>query len=183
MRLTTRTNLALRTLMFCAVNRDKLVRKQDAARAINASENHLAQVINKLGQDGFITTLRGRHGGFHLARDPAAISVGEVFRSFESNLPFIECFSEENTCPLKAHCIMRPHLSRAVEAFYAALDDLYLSALVTCNAGLEALLAIDGPMLPARCQPQMAAGSGFGARHPSPAIAPELARAPAPGLL
>lgn len=155
MRLTTRTNLALRTLMFCAVNRDTLVRKQDAAAAINASENHLAQVINKLGQDGFITTLRGRHGGFHLARDPSNISVGEVFRAFESGLPFIECFSDTNTCPLKDHCVMRPHLSKAVEAFYGALDDLYLSQLVTCNSGLQALLMIEGPRLPERCTPQM----------------------------
>jgi Rrf2 family transcriptional regulator, nitric oxide-sensitive transcriptional repressor len=153
MRLTTRTNLALRTLMFCAVNKDTLVRKQDAATAINASENHLAQVINKLGQDGFITTLRGRHGGFHLARAPETISVGEVFRAFESGLPFIECFSDTNTCPLKAHCVMRPHLARAVEAFYGALDHLYLSELVHCNAGLNALLSIEGPRLPERCLP------------------------------
>lgn len=167
MRLTTRTNLALRTLMFCAVNRDTLVRKQDAAAAINASENHLAQVINKLGQDGFITTLRGRHGGFHLARDPSSISVGEVFRAFESGLPFIECFSDTNTCPLKDHCVMRPHLSKAVEAFYGALDDLYLSQLVSCNAGLEALLSIEGPRLPERCTPQGTA------KHEHFQIAPE----------
>ncbi len=154
MRLTTRTNLALRTLMFCAVNKDKLVRKQDAAAAINASENHLAQVINKLGQEGFITTLRGRHGGFHLAHPASAISVGAVFRAFESDLPFIECFSDNNTCPLKAHCVMRPHLSRAIEAFYAALDDLYLSDLVACNSGLEALLSLNGPDMPRSCAPQ-----------------------------
>lgn len=167
MRLTTRTNLALRTLMFCAVNRDTLVRKQDAALAVNASENHLAQVINKLAQDGFITTLRGRHGGFHLARDPSSISVGTVFRAFEAELPFIECFSDQNTCPLKAHCGMRPHLSRAVEAFYSALDDLYLSELVGCNAGLEAILSIEGPKLAPICRPHMPA-------EPLKGIAPEL---------
>lgn len=154
MRLTTRTNLALRTLMFCAVNKDFLVRKQDAAAAINASENHLAQVINKLGQEGFITTLRGRHGGFRLAHPAAEISVGAVFRTFESDLPFIECFSDNNTCPLKAHCVMRPHLSRAIEAFYAALDDLYLSDLVACNSGLEALLSLNGPTIPRNCAPE-----------------------------
>lgn len=151
MRLTTRTNLALRTLMFCAVNDGALVRKQDAARAINASENHLAQVINKLAQEGFVTTLRGRHGGFHLGRAASSISVGAVFRAFESSLPFIECFSDNNTCPLKAHCVMRPHLSRAVEAFYSALDELYLSDLVRCNAGLEALLSMEGPRIPKTC--------------------------------
>ncbi|MCC5964189.1 MAG: Rrf2 family transcriptional regulator [Rhodobacteraceae bacterium] len=151
MRLTTRTNLALRTLMFCAVNDDILVRKQDAARAINASENHLAQVINRLAQEGFVTTLRGRNGGFRLAHLPSSISVGAVFRRFEADLPFIECFSENNTCPLKDHCGMRPHLSRAIEAFYSALDDLYLSDLVECNAGLQAVLRMDSLRTPARC--------------------------------
>ncbi len=164
MRLTTRTNLALRTLMFCAVNKDVLVRKQDAAAAVNASENHLAQVINKLGQEGFITTLRGRHGGFHLARNPSSISVGEVFRAFESDLPFIECFSDNNTCPLKDHCIMRPHLSRAVEAFYSALDELYLSELVACNAGLEALLSIEATRPSVSCRPNIPTNMGADAR-------------------
>lgn len=151
MRLTIRTNLALRTLMFCGVNKDRVVRKQDAAIAINASENHLAQVINKLSQEGFLTTLRGRHGGFHLARPASSISVGEVFRVFEAELPLIECFSDANTCPLTHHCAMRPHLARAIEAFYAALDDLYLSDLVSCNSGLDALLSVEGPRLPAPC--------------------------------
>lgn len=159
MRLTTRTNLALRTLMFCAVNKDSLVRKQDAAIAVNASENHLAQVINKLAQDGFISTQRGRHGGFHLARVSSSISVGEVFRAFESGLPFIECFSSKNTCPLKAHCVMRPHLSRAVEAFYGALDDVYLSDLIECNSGLEALLSLEAPRLSGQCPPQTSAAA------------------------
>lgn len=143
MRLTTRTNLALRTLMVCAVNPDRVVRKTDVAQAIKASENHLAQVVNQLGQTGFITTLRGRHGGFTLAKPANEISVGAVFRSFESDLPFIECFSDDNTCPLKGVCRMSGHLVRAIEAFYASLDPVMLEELVTCNDGLEAVLALD----------------------------------------
>ncbi|PWE29027.1 RrF2 family transcriptional regulator [Pararhodobacter marinus] len=143
MRLTTRTNLALRTLMVCAVNPERIVRKSDVAKAINASENHLAQVVNQLGQSGFITTLRGRHGGFSLARPAAEISVGAVFRAFEAELPFIECFSEDNTCPLKGVCRMSQHLTRAVESFYASLDPVTLGELTDCNEGLEAILSLE----------------------------------------
>ncbi len=146
MRLTTRTNLALRTLMVCAVNSNRIVRKADVAEAINASENHLAQVINQLGQSGFIKTLRGRHGGFTLARPAEEISVGDVFRTFEADLPFIECFSPDNTCPLKDHCRMSSHLERAVEAFYSSLDPLKLGDLVECNTGLDALLSLESPL-------------------------------------
>lgn len=143
MRLTTRTNLALRTLMVCAVNPDRVVRKSDVAEAINASENHLAQVVNQLGQEGFITTLRGRHGGFTLARPAGEISVGAVFRAFEADLPFIDCFSSDSSCPLKGVCRMSGHLTRAVESFYASLDPVMLSELVHCNDGLEAILSLD----------------------------------------
>ena len=161
MRLTTRTNLALRTLMVCAVNPDRIVRKSDVAQAINASENHLAQVVNQLGQCGFITTLRGRHGGFVLARPAAQISVGAVFRTFEADLPFIECMTTENTCPLKGVCRMSGHLKRAIEAFYASLDPLTLAELTDCNEGLESILALDEGARQA------------GARHcpPQPALA------------
>ncbi|WP_127104266.1 RrF2 family transcriptional regulator [Pararhodobacter zhoushanensis] len=143
MRLTTRTNLALRTLMVCAVNPDRIVRKSDVAAVINGSENHLAQVVNQLGQSGYITTLRGRHGGFMLARPAREISVGAVFRTFESDLPFIECMAKDNTCPLKGVCRMAGHLTNAVEAFYATLDPLTVGELVECNEGLESILALD----------------------------------------
>jgi Rrf2 family transcriptional regulator, nitric oxide-sensitive transcriptional repressor len=140
MRLTVRTNLALRTLMVCAVNPGRILRKSQVAAAVNASENHLAQVINQLGQTGFLTTLRGRGGGFVLARPAEAISVGAVFRAFESEMPFIECLSDTNTCPLQSACRMKAHLVRAVEAFYATLDPLPLSELVDCNGALKRIL-------------------------------------------
>jgi Rrf2 family nitric oxide-sensitive transcriptional repressor len=140
MRLTVRTNLALRTLMVCAANPGRIVRKAEVAAAVNASENHLAQVVNQLGQSGFLVTLRGRGGGFVLARPADRISVGSVFRAFESDLPFIECQSAQNTCPLRPACRMQAHLVRAVEAFYATLDPLMLDALVDCNAALQRLL-------------------------------------------
>jgi len=152
MRLTVRTNLALRTLMVCATNPDRIVRKSEAAKAVNASENHLAQVINQLGQTGFLTTLRGRGGGFVLARPAEQISVGAVFRTFEAELPFIECLSDTNTCPLRSACRMQAHLVRAVEAFYATLDPLMLSDLVECNGALERLLTLTNQTRPV-CQP------------------------------
>jgi Rrf2 family transcriptional regulator, nitric oxide-sensitive transcriptional repressor len=105
MRLTTRTNLAMRTLMFCAVNPGRTVRRHEIAKACNASENHLAQVIHLMAQRGFIRTIRGRNGGLLLGREAEKINVGDVFRSFEAPLPFAECFSEKAApapCPRRA---------------------------------------------------------------------------------
>lgn len=144
MRLTVRTNLAMRALMFCAVNSDRVVRKADIAESCNSSENHLGVVINMLGQTGFIETARGRNGGIRLKVAPEALSVGQVFRVFEANVPFAECFAgTDNHCPLTATCRLRGHLSVALEAFYTTLDKVTLADLVKDNSGLHSLLELE----------------------------------------
>lgn len=143
MRLTLRTNLAMRTLMYCAVHRDCLVRKHDIADACNASENHLGVVVNQLAQAGYVHTSRGRNGGVRLACDPATTSVGEVVRLFESGTPFAECFpGAENTCPLTCACRLRRAFERGLAAFYAELDAVSLADLVQGNDALADLLSL-----------------------------------------
>lgn len=146
MRLTIRTNLAMRTLMACAVNDGQIVRRHEIALCCNASENHLAQVVNTLGQLGYLDTQRGRAGGIRLALPAEQISVGEVFRAFEGGTPFAECFaSQGNTCPLIDSCLLRPALAAAVESFYASLDRVTLADLVADNQGLDRLLTVASP--------------------------------------
>ncbi len=143
MRLTMRTNLAMRTLMLCAANPGQIVRKHEIAGTFNASENHLAQVVHMLGQTGYLHTQRGRAGGMTLARAPELITVGQIFRTFEASLPFAECFStEENLCLLASCCKLKCLLSEALEAFYAKLDAVTLADLMEDNAALENLLKI-----------------------------------------
>lgn len=163
MRITMRTNLAIRTLMYCAVNPHVTVRKSDIAAACNASENHLAQVIRTLGQHGFIDALRGRNGGLQLMRPPAAINIGSVFRIFESDLPFAECFSASNTCPLVEACWLRNAIRDAVDAFYRSLDKVLLSDLVDGNDRLSELLHFEvqsGCSRTAAQRPKAAKGEG-----------------------
>ncbi|MEQ8901604.1 MAG: Rrf2 family transcriptional regulator [Roseovarius sp.] len=137
MRITKRTNIAIRLLMFCAANEGRLVTKSEIAERCNTSESHLAQIINKLGQLGFLHTQRGRTGGVTLGRPMSEIRVGEVFRRLEENTPVAECFADvDNTCPLTSACRLRVALVDAVEAFYAHLDEVTLDALVCDNEAL-----------------------------------------------
>jgi Rrf2 family transcriptional regulator, nitric oxide-sensitive transcriptional repressor len=140
MRLTTRTNLAMRTLMFCAVNHHRIVRKHEIALACGASENHLAQVIHLLARQNFLKTQRGRAGGLSLGRAAEDIRVGEVFRTFEGVLPFTECLDQTGSCPLAGVCRLQCLLTDAIEAFYKTLDNVTLADLVQGNSPLHDLL-------------------------------------------
>ena len=146
MRLTTRTNIAMRALMYCAVNPGRLVHKHDIAEGTGASENHMAQVVHLLGKEGFLHTERGRRGGVKLAQPADRIMVGDVFRRLEAERPFTECAGsvEECACPLMGVCRLGSVLEGAVEAFYGALDHVSLADLVGGNAALARQLAAPG---------------------------------------
>lgn len=141
MRITKRTNIAIRLLMYCAANPERLVTKAEIAECCNISENHLAQVINQLSQLDFLSTQRGRNGGMTLALPAGDIRIGEIFRHIEGGLPIAECFADaDNTCPLSSACRLKLALADAAAAFYASLDEITLDSLICDNFDLMKLL-------------------------------------------
>lgn len=143
MRLTMRTSLAMKTLMFCAVNHGHIVRRQEVAAACDASENHLAQVIHMLSRKGYLHTIRGRAGGLTLNRAAGEIRVGDVFRDFERVLPFTDCIGPDAPhCALAGPCRLTCTLNAALDAFYDRLDQVTVADLVSDNSGLDRLLRL-----------------------------------------
>ncbi len=152
MRLTTRTNLAIRALMYCAVHDGKISRSAEIAKACNSSANHLAQVVNTLHAHGYLNATRGRLGGVGLARSARTINIGEVFRLFESEVPFTECFRlETNTCPLVSACRLRAAIRRALDAFYREMELVTLEDLVKGNIPLNELFQLADGGAPVGC--------------------------------
>jgi Rrf2 family nitric oxide-sensitive transcriptional repressor len=93
------------------------------------------KIVHELGRAGYLETVRGRGGGFRLARPPEEIIVGDVVRISEGPLDVVECFNpEKNTCPLMGICILSKKIKEATAAFMAVLDDLTI-ADISANRG------------------------------------------------
>lgn len=131
MRLTTYTDYALRTLMYLAANRDRLVTIQDIADAHDIAKNHLTKVVHQLGILGVVESLRGRNGGLRLGKEPAQINIGAVVRSTEPDFYMAECFDpSKNHCMLSAACTLKGVLYNATAAYLAVLDGVTLEDLM-----------------------------------------------------
>lgn len=131
MKLTTYTDYALRTLMYLAVNRERLVTIQDIASLHSISKNHLTKVVHHLGQLGLLTTVRGRNGGLKLGREPADINIGSVVRQTETDFNMAECFNREsNRCVYASACVLEDVLGEATAAYLKVLDGVTLDHLV-----------------------------------------------------
>ena len=136
MRLTTYTDYALRTLMYLAVSRDRLVTIQDIASLHSISKNHLTKVVHHLGQIGFVATVRGRNGGLKLGLEPIDINIGAVVRQTETDFYMAECFHKENNrCVYASACVLEDVLGAATAAYLKVLDGVNLDDLVQKTSG------------------------------------------------
>ena len=127
MRLTDYTDYTLRVLIYCASNPDRLVTIGEMADAYAISRTHLMKIVHDLGRQGILETVRGRGCGLRLLRAPSGISVGEIVRRAEGDFTMVECFDRRtNSCRLTPHCTFRRALGRALDAYFAVLDEVTL---------------------------------------------------------
>ena len=147
MKLTSYTNYAMRSLQLAALKSPDLVRVEDVARIHNLSRPHIMKIVHELGKAGYLETVRGRGGGFRLARPAHEIIVGDVVRITEGPLDIVECFNrEKNTCPLIGVCILSRKIQEATAAFMAVLDDLTI-ADISANKGqlMDRIAPLESP--------------------------------------
>ncbi len=139
MRLTEYTDYCLRTLMYLAAHRDKLVTIQEIAEAYGISRSHLMKVAHQLGQSGVIETVRGRGGGLRLGRAPEDINIGSVVRSTEPDFAMVACFGRQDACAINAFCELKDVLRNATEAYLQTLGKVTLADLQPGNDALRKL--------------------------------------------
>lgn len=130
MRLTAFSDYALRVLMYAAAADDCLVTVGETAKAYGISRTHLMKVVNALTRAGYIKGVRGRAGGFTLAKAPEAINLGEVVRATESDFALVECFAAGSECIITNCCRLPQILNEALNAFIGTLDRYTLSDLM-----------------------------------------------------
>ena len=63
----------------------------DIAERQGLSVQYLEQLFVKLRRAGLVESVRGKQGGYHLARKPSEILIGDVFNAAEENYRSIRC--------------------------------------------------------------------------------------------
>jgi Rrf2 family nitric oxide-sensitive transcriptional repressor len=149
MRLTLWTDYALRTLIFVGAKGGRLATIAEIAKSFDISKAHLMKVVNKLGQQGYLDTTRGKGGGIKLARLPAEIRVGAIVRETEEDLAVVGCLGETGFCRIEGCCVLRRALREATLAFLQTLDGYTLADLLAPAAQLAASLGLGTELKPA----------------------------------
>jgi Rrf2 family iron-responsive transcriptional regulator len=143
MRLTRQTNYAIRILMYCTANNDRLSRIPEIANAYSVSELFLFKILQPLVENGLVETVRGRNGGVRLGRPADQISLFDVVRVTEESFAMAECFESDSDCPLVDSCALNSALREALNAFFEVLGRHTIADLVAERPNMRGLLGID----------------------------------------
>jgi Rrf2 family protein len=144
MKVSTRVHYGLRAmteLARCYGDR-RLVSIAEIARTEDLPVAYLEQLVGELRRAGLVEGTRGVHGGYRLARPPAEMTVGDVYRVLEGEVAPVECTAENylpGTCPREPVCLSRSIWDRVQRAILGVLDATTLGDLLRTELAREAL--------------------------------------------
>lgn len=105
----------------------------EVSRLQDISLAYLEQIVAPLREARLVVSTRGAHGGYHLAREPQAITVGDILRALEGPIAPVQCVSEVRQggrCEREEVCLTRPVWEKVRDSIVTALDSTTLADLI-----------------------------------------------------
>lgn len=106
MKISTKGRYAIRVMIDLAEhNSGAYIPLMDIAKRQEISEKYLEAIVGVLSKNGFLQSLRGKGGGYKLARSPESYTVGSILRLTEGSLAPVACLEHQpNMCDRVAEC-------------------------------------------------------------------------------
>ncbi|HBN82878.1 MAG TPA: Rrf2 family transcriptional regulator [Clostridiales bacterium] len=87
MRLSRKSEYALLALVEMAkLEKENTIRTIDICENCNIPKKYLEQILLLLKSAGYVKSVRGSSGGYHLAKNPESITVAEIIRLIDGPL-------------------------------------------------------------------------------------------------
>lgn len=106
MKISTKGRYAVRLMIDLAEhNNGEYITLMDIAERQEISEKYLEAIVSVLSKNNLLISLRGKGGGYKLARDPETYTVGSILRLTEGSLAPVSCLEgESNSCIRASEC-------------------------------------------------------------------------------
>jgi Rrf2 family protein len=134
MKLSTRTRYGVRLMVDLALkHRQAPIFLKDIANSENISEKYLSLIIIPLRRVGLVTSIRGAHGGYRLAKDPSEITLKEIVDVLEGDCSLVDCVKNPAACPRVLICASHDIWATIGGKISETLSSVTLDMLVKMN--------------------------------------------------
>ena len=108
MKLSTKARYALRAMIIMALNTSqKPLHIKEIAKREKISPKYLEHIMVTLSRAGLVKGVRGKKGGFVLAKPISKISVGDIVRASGEKIDLLDCFKKPSVCDRYKGCISK----------------------------------------------------------------------------
>lgn len=126
MKISTRGRYALRVMIDLAENNNgSYIPLTDIASRQEISEKYLESIISVLSKNGLLKALRGKGGGYKLAKAPEDYTVGSILKLTEGSLAPVACLEKgHDVCERECNCktiAMWTKLNDLIENFFEGI--------------------------------------------------------------
>ena len=105
MMISTRGRYALRVMIDLAEHIDEgYIPLQTIAKRQGISEKYLESILAVLSKAGLLDAVRGKGGGYMMAKDPAEVRAGDILRAVEGSTAPVACDGIDNSCTRSDLC-------------------------------------------------------------------------------
>lgn len=140
LRISEAASLGLHACVLLAGQPDRDVPAHELAGEFEASEAHLAKVMQRLGKAGLVASTRGPKGGFRLARPAESITLLDVYEAVEGPVEPVGCLLGRPVCR-GAGCLFGDFITEFDTRFRGYLATTTLQQLVSHEESLHASAA------------------------------------------
>lgn len=104
----------------------------EISKAQNIPAKFLTVILSEMGREGFVRSLRGRDGGYWLAREPSSVRIGDIVRVIRGSLALVPCASRNaykpcDNCVPERECRLRSIMLHVRDETARILDDVTLA--------------------------------------------------------
>ena len=86
----------------------------------------VGKLLRQLSERGLLSSHRGMHGGYNLAREAGSITVAEIILALEGPIGFTECSVVKGLCNMERSCAIKSNSQIIGDALRDALQHVTL---------------------------------------------------------
>ena len=92
---------------------------------------YLESIVSNLHKGGFVSSLRGKSGGYQLTREPAGYTIGSILKLAEGSLAPVSCLEEgAGNCDKAENCMTLPLWKKLDSIIDEYLESITLQDLI-----------------------------------------------------
>lgn len=140
MKISTKSRYALHLMLELAMQDPGVnLSVKSVAEVHGISEKYLEQIIPVLVRGGFVRSVRGAKGGYHLVKDPEEYTVGMILRLVEGGIAPVSCLDDAvNQCARCKECVTLDLWEQVDQAISNVVDHVTLADLVDKQRRIDA---------------------------------------------